>query len=191
MQKQQEKDDAEKLAQNIEAVQNPGENPFYVIKGLGKTNFLIKHNGTKFKVAIGERNECSCSFKRTINCAHILFVLLKIYGLESDSGLLKKVSFNEYELQNILVGKKCYYEKKKHLFTKEISREEPKKRGPRVIEEGDCCPICMDEISEKDLEVSLVCCRYSCGNYIHANCLRESFSSGYQKQRACPFCRFD
>jgi len=181
--------DAPSFEDLIEQIQYPSE-PFYIISEIGITNFLIKHKGVKYKVLIGDCNQCTCSqTRRNINCIHILFVLMRVYKLPSTSELLKRTGFNEYELNNILKGQ-AQKEMKKREELKRVASPR-KKNSPRKIEEGDCCPICMEDISPGEIDLSLVYCRVSCGNYIHSACLKEYFASNYQKQKICPLCRAD
>ena len=59
---------------------------------------------------------------------------------------------------------------------------------PRPVEEGDCCPICQDEMTPAQ---HLTFCRYSCGHSIHSKCMKiwadHQLSQG--TKILCPMCR--
>ncbi|KAL9641547.1 hypothetical protein ABK040_013468 [Willaertia magna] len=183
----------ESLEEMIEKVLNPGEQSFYVLNQLGVSQFIIKHLGMKYKVSIGSMNECTCLYskKKNVknNCIHILFVLLKVFKLAKDSHLIKQTSYSELEINNIVSYREAKVQKRREI--------EQKKEGngfvnPRPFTDGeDCCPICMEELYKKDIDTKLVYCRISCGNYLHASCLKEYFESNKQRTHTniCPFCR--
>ncbi|TKS66657.1 E3 ubiquitin-protein ligase [Collichthys lucidus] len=63
----------------------------------------------------------------------------------------------------------------------------------KVIQAQDVCPICQEELLEKNLPVSY--CRFGCGNNVHISCMKvwadHQRLSDREETVKCPLCRED
>ncbi|KAF0045760.1 hypothetical protein F2P81_002289 [Scophthalmus maximus] len=61
----------------------------------------------------------------------------------------------------------------------------------KLIQAGDVCPICQEELLEKKLPVSH--CRFGCGNNVHISCMKvwadHQKLTGHVETVTCPLCR--
>ena len=127
----------------------------------------------KFKVQIGSSMKCSCKAKGDMPCLHLLFVLLKILRVPPENPFLWQASLLDHEIEQVLRGRfqaSSSKRKKETQTSKEGVQAKP-------IEPGDVCAICQEDLYDEAGEVltsngPLVFCKQSCGNSVHAKCMK-------------------
>eukprot|EP00736_Rhodelphis_marinus_P006337 Rmarinus@m.1253 len=168
---------------------------FYLLQEVGPTCFVLKGDTgdlKKYKVSIGETHTCTCLDSRQELCAHILFVLLKVFRLPKDDPLVWQRSLLDREVSDVL---RARYVSRDRLNRRRGSTEakkavEPAEVTRKELEEGATCPICLDDMSEQQ---SLSFCSSGCGNHLHTRCLKEyrDHHRGLGDKLQCPLCRCD
>lgn len=158
---------------------------------LEKSFIIMGLSGNVYKVIMKSNSSCTCPdfLTRGNICKHLYFVFLKIMKL-SDKVIDDKISFTANELNlmfknqpeiidltnDVIADKsfKKYYDEKKDKILSQSSYSEKTT--------DDICPICLDDLTNGD---ELECCKYSCGKFIHKDCLNM-----YHKiSKTCIFCK--
>ncbi|TMS11653.1 E3 ubiquitin-protein ligase Zswim2 [Larimichthys crocea] len=177
----------------------------FLLKCFGPTGFLLREDreAKDFKVCLGDPHTCSCPvFTREQEpCKHICWVLLRKFRLPRE---------HEYSFQHGLVERQIL-EVLQGLHQTEAHRTENDPSTPfrtasqtvagqkagsvcrKVIQAQDVCPICQEELLEKNLPVSY--CRFGCGNNVHISCMKvwadHQRLSDREETVKCPLCRED
>jgi E3 ubiquitin-protein ligase ZSWIM2 len=174
---------------------------FLVVQQPGPTSFVLKEmagdSGRKFKVKVGETQECSCAESKSELCVHILFVMAKVFRVPASNPIIWQRGLLEAEVEQIVFG--GLRENRRNAARAAAVAAEAAHRGSgedgvavdrKAIEEGDACPICCDDLDPAEGR-AMVYCRFGCGNNIHIQCFEA-----YAKHNAtnptplqCPLCR--
>lgn len=178
---------SEAVREVIEEVQGGGVR--FVLDPRGVTKFIVKPLGSKerFTVNIGETHNCTC--KSPDLCIHIIYILMKYFGVPKDNPILFKQPLSEYEVNLIIDGKTRAVEPRKPQEKYKTKSGKTKvKRLP--IGEEDVCPICYDNLCDCD-KSKIAWCRCGCGGNFHRKCVKEWIQSrrDYGEEPTCPICR--
>lgn len=179
--------------------------PLYLVEDNFPEIYVMGLTGNVYKVEIASHPTCNCPdyLRRRAPCKHIIFTLLRYYGLSDynvyndlSNELLSQIAEKTTETttnKNVHCSKELL--RKWKLFSKDDERKEGEEKGEqqetydiRLPDPDDCCPICLEEFEDVDVS-SLIRCVHSCGNYTHAKCFDM-----YRKHNAnakCPHCRAD
>ena len=76
---------------------------FFVLQRQGPLIFTIMDQNRKTKVVIGTTNDCSICMRDY--CAHIAFVLVKVFKIGDDDALLYKRGYTDYEIDKLFSGR--------------------------------------------------------------------------------------
>ncbi|XP_076821673.1 mitogen-activated protein kinase kinase kinase 1-like isoform X2 [Clavelina lepadiformis] len=175
----------------------------YLLQQNGPNSFRIGGDSPehKYLVIVGPQT-CNCG--RGQFCIHILFVMLRVFQLESTSPLLWRKTLKNYEVESLF---KSFHERCN-------SRISPKKRSrvQRLVshlaggadkhpdgssnsddqssskEEEENCPICLLQMVDGE---SVTVCEVGCRNKLHTHCVNiwaeECKRNGGPLK--CPLCR--
>ncbi|KAJ3302288.1 E3 ubiquitin-protein ligase Zswim2 [Kappamyces sp. JEL0829] len=185
----------------LDAIEQALASRLYILQEIGPMAFIVKGDAErKYKVGIGSRHQCSCAALslKSNYCLHTLWVLLKVFHVDSKTPILWQSSLVEREIEELLQTRNAFRE---HRQTRTLPPSGPAESSPggsveegvpaRPVDKDDVCPICQDELLGPGLP-PLVHCQVSCGNSIHAKCMKillqhqESLGASDLK---CPFCR--
>eukprot|EP00510_Aplanochytrium_minuta_P001452 CAMPEP_0184015068 /NCGR_PEP_ID=MMETSP0954-20121128/6083_1 /TAXON_ID=627963 /ORGANISM="Aplanochytrium sp, Strain PBS07" /LENGTH=318 /DNA_ID=CAMNT_0026295767 /DNA_START=51 /DNA_END=1004 /DNA_ORIENTATION=+ len=154
----------------------------YVFQVLGST-------GNLYKVFICEQPYCTCpdSVKQGI-CKHILFVYIRIAGLNETDNTICQHYHDSHSLDRILAQ---FKQKLKRLDTNVVAHQDVrdavngKKQAEKVKRKNlsDPCSICFEEMIEREEEIDW--CRKVCGGNFHKSCVSKWLSVN----NGCPLCR--
>jgi Ring finger domain/SWIM zinc finger len=163
---------------------------------------VLGSTGNVYNVHIGEIPTCSCpDFARKQDlCKHIMFVTLKVIGLDKSDPRCYQRAYLPSELvemmqlmQNRQVGGGTLANesvRKNYAQLKEGG--EPRSQNPddlyaprRPLEHDSDCPICFDSLGGSGGQL-LTYCRGTCGANFHADCIRAWKTRG---AATCPNCR--
>ncbi|OUM68803.1 hypothetical protein PIROE2DRAFT_3323 [Piromyces sp. E2] len=199
-----------------EKIDEAKQSSFYLIQELGPLAFVVredklisekKRKGIKYRISLGERQTCTCGLfqsKKDI-CVHLLWIMLKYYGVSEDNEILYQLSLIEREINYLLElrdsrlrknGKDQNKNKEKGKTINTSDNEEDEyhsKVKQREIEDDQICPICQETF--KDSPGPVTFCRLSCGNNIHVNCMKMvmehqlSTLNNDETMIKCPLCR--
>ena len=179
---------SEAVRERVEKIQ--GGSLRFIIDPRGVTKFVIKEIGSKerFTVSIGEHHTCTCK-ENDCFCIHVLYILIKYFGIPVENQLLIKQPLSEHELDLIVDGKVRLAASTKPKPTYKTKSGKTKvKRQP--ITDEDVCPICYDKLSDCD-KSKIAWCRCGCGGNFHRKCVKEWIDSRrmYGEEATCPICR--
>jgi SWIM zinc finger/Ring finger domain len=163
---------------------------------------VLGSTGNVYNVHIGEIPTCSCpDFARKNDlCKHIMFVTLKVIGLDKCDPRSYQRAYLKSELvdmvqlmRNRQVGggtlanesvRKNYAELKKGG---EPQKSDDLHAPRRPLEHDSDCPICFDSLCGSGEGAQLLTyCRGTCGANFHADCIRAWKTRG---AATCPNCR--
>jgi hypothetical protein len=150
----------------------------------------------KYKVQIGSSMKCSCKAKRDGPCLHLLFVLLKILRVPPENPFLWQGSLLDHEIDQVLRGRfQVAASKRKRAAGADAGKDGVQ---AKAIEPGDVCAICQEDLCDDEGEIltehgPLVYCKQSCGNSVHAKCMKvwAEHKASVGDKITCPFCRED
>jgi hypothetical protein len=174
-------------------------------------NFVVLGStGNVYTVTIETLPNCSCPDHAKGNlCKHILFVLIKVMGLETQSPLIYQASWITTELEAMFEQMKVRFgqvsgavlanDQVRATFAKletgqDMSDDDDGVTGKkmdgvarRLFDDEEDCPICFDAMTEKD---ATTFCRQRCGANFHQECIRHWLQQKDQpKDQLCPMCR--
>ncbi|XP_012992709.3 mitogen-activated protein kinase kinase kinase 1 isoform X2 [Esox lucius] len=177
----------------------------YLLQQIGPNSFLIGGDSpdNKYRVFIGPQT-CSCG--RGAFCIHVLFVMLRVFQLESSDPLLWRKTLKNFEVESLFQK----YHNRRSSRIKAPSRNTIQKFVSRMAnphpscpsspsgpssndsslkdEEEQMCPICLLDMLDEE---SLTVCEEGCRNKLHHHCMSiwaEECRRNHEKL-ICPLCR--
>ncbi|KAI9343562.1 hypothetical protein BDR26DRAFT_858332 [Obelidium mucronatum] len=116
--------------------------------------------------------------------------MIKVFRLPIDSEILFQNALIEREILELMEARK------KKVTLEDKAAEETLEKGTvrqRAIEEGDICPICMEDLDPRTGAITY--CKLSCGNNLHVKCMKvlmdhQTKNMGLENIK-CPLCRKD
>eukprot|EP01079_Euglenida_sp_SAG-EU17-18_P006572 gene6572-1173_t len=145
-----------------ERMQQVGQCRFFLVKEAGPTSVVLKDDcGQTFKVFIGHRHACSCASPGRAGgggpmrppqedlCLHILFVLLRVYKIPADNPLSWQQSLTDSEIDKILSQRANRAVPQVRHPASSSSARAGKNQGVARKPIGDSCPICCEDMHEK------------------------------------------
>lgn len=172
-----------------ELVEETYNTRLYLLQEIGPTCFIVRGNSRemKYRVVIGNPHSCTCGKKNL--CIHILYVLLKIFRLSKDNPLVWQLCILDTELDlifrpsaTVTTVNQINYLHRRQI----ISNEEA--QAIRKDFTSEPCPICQEIMKKTE---AVVYCKVSCGNNIHAECMKIWAENKIDNQKpiTCPLCR--
>lgn len=170
----------------------------FVIDVRGPTKFMLKQlipatarSSTIYTVSIGAQQTCTC---RNPTCIHILYVMMRYFGVPKESDLLWKSSLSDNEVNSLLEGRIEYVPVRPARMEQKPKPKDPPKpvrqKVKRVpIGDEDVCPICYDSLTSGEI----AWCSYGCGGNFHTKCVQEWIDTRLSQGNSgsCPMCRIE
>ncbi|XP_035488880.2 E3 ubiquitin-protein ligase ZSWIM2 isoform X2 [Scophthalmus maximus] len=171
----------------------------FLLKSYGPTGFLLQEEGAtrNHKVCLGDPHTCTCPVftKEREPCQHICWVLLRKFRLPREHEYSFQHGLVERQILDVLHG---LHQDKAQRMENAPGSPSQVVRGQvagsvcrKLIQAGDVCPICQEELLEKKLPVSH--CRFGCGNNVHISCMKvwadHQKLTGHVETVTCPLCR--
>jgi hypothetical protein len=161
---------------------------------------VLGSTGNVYNVTVGQIPTCSCPDHLRGNlCKHILFIFLKVVGLDDDSPHVYQAALLKSELEHIFSlmtsrrvgGSVMANDQVQQTYTslKKGDIDEPAVAGVtrKSLEADSDCPICFDSM-DGGAQTSLTYCRAMCGTNFHHDCIKRWLGQNRQKP-TCPACR--
>ncbi|CAH9106297.1 unnamed protein product [Cuscuta epithymum] len=152
--------------------------------------FVLGATANVYTVNLGGATiHCTCP-DPTAPCKHILFVMIRVLGLELHDPCIWRKSLPPQQLNRLLglptsadaVAGTKLREKFHQLFSRERLRH-----PVMVIPEGAACPVCLEEIEREERRVAAC---GTCKNPIHEECLQAwRKQSKPRRSFSCVLCR--
>ena len=179
---------------------------------------VLGSTGNVYTVVLGLVPSCTCPdySRRQDMCKHIMFVLLKVIGLEVSNPLAYQkayVSSELNELYTILRTRRvggtilandqvraavAAAASQNGSSTTDISStstssttlldDQPSSVQRRSLLDDSDCPICFDDLTHEP-ESKVTFCRGTCGANFHEACIRRWLSAMTLAKPSCPHCR--
>lgn len=168
---------------------------------------VLGSTGNVYEAIISKVPTCNCPDARKGNlCKHLLFVMMKVVGLDVSSQLVFQSAYLTEELETILtilrqrtarlgrdvvandtVRQRHGAIKKEEEATEEEEDGENSKAKSRREVEGDC-PICFDPLGSSLAQLTY--CSRTCGVNFHKACIQMwTRQSSQRGNPTCPACR--
>jgi len=163
---------------------------------------VLGSTGNVYTITIGTLNECSCpDFAKGNLCKHVIFIMLKVLRVASNSEYVYQKALLTTELEEIfanapqtLFGTHMANDAVRREYNKAMGDGDDDTAGDittsevkRKPLEGDC-PVCMDDIDESE---ATTWCRAQCGNNVHVQCFKEWKKNAIRSGQdvVCMYCR--
>ncbi len=153
----------------------------------------------KYKVAIGNMQKCTCGSSDI--CIHILFIMLKVLRVPKTNPVIWQHSLLEREINDCLSGRYRTADQSRRPTVRDYLKRSSKSSCDddnnnnnakrRQVEEGDTCPVCLDDLTNEDKELTY--CKSGCGKQAHIKCMimYAEHQKSVGKKVTCPLCRSD
>lgn len=165
----------------------------FAIDPLGPSKFRVKPTESRnrkesYIVSIGSQQQCSC--KEPELCSHILYIMMRYFGVPKDVDMLWQRYLTDHEIDQILDGRvrrRAEPPKKQQTYQTKSGKAKVK-RLP--IGEEDVCPICYDDLQGCE-KAKIAWCRRGCGGNFHRKCVKAWIDSRrcHGEEPTCPMCR--
>ncbi|KAK9946646.1 hypothetical protein M0R45_012097 [Rubus argutus] len=166
----------------------------------GSRFFVLGHTRNVYTVTLSTESSCSCP-DVVAPCKHMLFVYLQVLGVCVDTSCVRRSTLHPSEVSWLLglptsrgsLAKESVRQwfRQLHCHAKQQQQERsfefsPSRPSPSLrIEDGSCCPVCLDEIGRRD---KVVAC-WKCRNPMHEECFFKWERSTRKKAAHCTLCR--
>ena len=166
----------------------------FTIQSKGPTCYVLSplsNPKQKFTVSIGTEQKCSC--KETGICVHILYVMMRYFGVPRDNNLLWQNSLTDHEIDLLINGYPFNSENRSGKIKKSHSlapQDKPGKIKRLPFGPRDVCPICYDTLINPRNE-RICWCHLGCGGNFHFLCLQQWIQTREDvgAKPSCPICR--
>ena len=166
----------------------------FTINAKGPTCYVLSplsNPKQRFTVSIGTEQKCSC--KENGICVHILYVMMRYFGVPHDNNLLWQRSLTDHEIDLLINGYPLESESRSKQLKKSHSLVPKEKSGKiKRLPYGprDLCPICYDTLINPRNE-RICWCHLGCGGNFHFLCLQQWIQSREDSgnKPSCPLCR--
>ena len=164
---------------------------------------VLGSTGVAYDVTICKMPSCTCpdhTSKQNTHqniCSHILFVMLKVIGLEASSNLVYQSALLEAELKTIFEKFRGRRDEVLYGYAKlpKLAVDPtPQTKQPRKPLVNATCPICFDAIDNNNNDVTY--CQAACGTNFHLSCFQMWSSQPASRNPPttgttviCHFCR--
>ena len=161
---------------------------------------VLGSTGNVYQVKLHHISTCNCpDFHRKQDlCKHILFVLLKVIGLDVSNPLAFQKAYLSSELQ-VLKEKLRNRTPGTSILAHESVRAANKNSHQQLLGtqptdnasvtrkpiHNEDCSICFDPLDDGEL----VYCKTVCGTNFHADCIRRWHGASASANKTCPNCR--
>ena len=161
----------------------------FAIDVRGPSKFRLRSLDSKdhWVVSVGSTQSCTCKDPEV--CVHILYVMMRYFGVPKENDILWQRSLTDHEIDQVLNGRvNRPPPAKPQSVYKTKSGKHKVKRLP--IGDEDLCPICYDELKGCD-KSKVAWCRLGCGGNFHRKCVKMWINSqrAAGKEPLCPICR--
>lgn len=138
---------------------------------------ILGSTGNTYQVQITpEFCTCTCPDhrQRSLNCKHILFVLVQVLGC-TQTPLTRRLLKSKFKIRN------------DHQHAQLPNVDDMKTSGvvQKPLNDGDC-PICLEPLRPSE---TIVYCKSTCGNNVHSVCMNRWIQQMKPKGPCCPLCR--
>ena len=164
---------------------------------------VLGSTGVAYDVTVCKMPSCTCpdhTSKQNTHqniCSHILFVMLKVIGLEASSNLVYQSALLEAELKTIFEKFRGRRDEVLYGYAKlpKLAVDPtPQTKQPRKPLVNATCPICFDAIDNNNNDVTY--CQAACGTNFHLSCFQMWSSQPASRNPPttgttviCHFCR--
>ena len=160
---------------------------------------VLGSTGNVYTVRIAKIPTCTCPDHAKGNlCKHILFVMLKVIGLDPGSPLVYQAAYLQSELEEIFalmasrrVGRSVMANEKVKKSYASLAMtgvdDSVVDVVQRSLDADSDCPICFDSMTGSSEK--LMYCRAACGTHFHADCINRWLRGHIQGTPTCPNCR--
>jgi hypothetical protein len=172
---------------------------------------VLGSTGNVYTVVLGLVPSCTCPdyCRRQDMCKHIMFVLLKVIGLDVSNPLAYQKAYISSELNELYtilrtrrvggtimandqvraaVAAGAAAPSQNTALVDPSSSVESSSVPRRSLLEDSDCPICFDDLT-KEPESKVTFCRGTCGANFHEACIRRWLSAMTLSKPSCPHCR--
>ncbi|TYJ57219.1 hypothetical protein B9479_002134 [Cryptococcus floricola] len=165
--------------------------------------------GNVYTVTIGSTPDCDCPDceKGNSPCKHIIFVFLKVLKVSIGSPIWYQKGITPAELNSVYAGAPAepsasvsVNSRVRDTYFKATGKEFPAEPaqggsgGKRIAAVGEDCPVCYDEMTQKDEDMKKLVYDESlggCGRPLHDQCFRmwAATAKKQHKDVTCVWCR--
>ena len=172
-------------------------NRYWIFITLGST-------GNVYETCLKSQPTCNCPdfMKRGDLCKHLMFVLIRVVGLDKDDPLAYQKAYLKSELDDLFerVNQRARTDvwANNRVRTKYASMQKGGKQGEGDEEEEDGttkrrsleqdCPICLEDLSQCPMS-QVTFCKFSCGMNFHVDCMNRWRRAAANGKSTCPNCR--
>ena len=174
-----------------------------IISEVEREYVILGSTGNVYTATIGTLHGCTCHdfrFRRSL-CKHILFVLIKVLRVNTDSFYVYQHGLLTTELKKVFRGAPSTLfgvvaaDRVRRKYRNDPMSESEEKEMEVVVErkekEGNDCPVCMEEFESGDDAEAITWCQGQCGNNVHVQCFEqwEANQLANHQEVVCMFCR--
>jgi len=146
---------------------------------------ILGSTGNTYQVNItSEACTCTCPDhrQRSVNCKHILFVLVQVLDCYPQTPLTRRFLTSKFQLRYDHQNARL----QNNSNTSNTS-DDTKTTGVAQKPLGDSdCPICLESLRSSE---TIVYCQSTCGNNIHSVCMTRWIAKCAADHPCCPLCR--
>ncbi|ODN84634.1 hypothetical protein L202_00541 [Cryptococcus amylolentus CBS 6039] len=170
---------------------------------------VLGSTGNVYTVTIGSTPDCDCPDceKGNSPCKHIIFVFLKVLKVSIGSPIWYQKGITPAELNSVYAGAPAepsasvsVNSRVRDAYFKATGKEPPAEPaqggsgGKRIAAIGEDCPVCYDEMTQKDEDMKKLVYDESlggCGRPLHDQCFRmwAATAKKQHKDVTCVWCR--
>jgi Ring finger domain/SWIM zinc finger len=168
---------------------------------------VLGSTGNVYTVVLGLEPSCTCPdyYRRKDMCKHIMFVLLKVIGLDVSNPLAYQKAYISSELDELYtilrtrrvggtilandqVRAAVAASQGSSSDVSSVASVVPSSVQRRSLLDDSDCPICFDDLTNEP-ESKVTFCRGTCGANFHLACISRWLTAMTLSKPSCPHCR--